>query len=387
MADKIGGLRISSLSPSAISAWEQCILKFYYRYHTREKGVMDSLPLRYGSAVHSSMEDLGKRLMHGEPLTPQLCDEIAKDFVKYAAKAQISDPELIEEGQQFIRDRIYRHNPNYRVVGVELRLKNFGITTDKGVPLNGIIDLALEMDGETGIVLDYKTSRMAQTIAEAKTDIQLSMYDLMYSKIKPHYKKIWLALEYLRSEIVISDRSLDERMAFEHWVNSLWEAMGDMQEKDVTASVNTYCGWCEFRHLCDEYKNIFNKAFQVKPMVAISDPKEFTEEWEKVKALEKAAKQRVAELKTWADNKVAMEGIVQFEGDKKVVSWTQGKRTFYDPKALISLVPLDDLPKIVSIKNEAVKKYVAHERPDLKAAVERAERVTPGAPRMTTKGK
>jgi len=382
-----GGLRISHLSPSAIAAWEQCPLKYYYRYHTPEKGIVDSLAMRYGTAVHRAMEKLGKRLMNGEPLTPQLCDEIADFFASDITKYQISDPLLIEEGQQFIRDRIHRHNPNYRVVGVELQFKKFGVVTNKKVPLNGIVDLALEMDTKTAIVLDYKTSRKAQTISEAKTDMQLSMYDFMFSKVRPQYEKIWLALDYLRNEIVITDRSPEERAAFEQWINSLWETLGDTKEKDVEPNINEFCAWCEYRHLCPAYKDLLTKDFQIKPTVSLSDPKEFAEEWEKVKALETAAKQRIAELKSWADNRVAMDGTTQFEGDKKIVSWSQGRRKFYDPKALVSLVPLNDLPKLITIKNEAVKKYMSHDRPDLKAAIESAERVSPGSPRMVTKNK
>lgn len=384
---KIGGLRISRLSPSAIQVFEQCLLKYWFQYHTKEKGIGDSQPLRFGRVVHKALENMNKRLLQGEKLTPELCEQYAEEFVQLAAQSYIADPALIEEGKQFMRERIHRHNPQYKIVGIEYHLKSFNVTTDKGVPLNGVIDLVMEMDPSSAIVLDYKTSRKAKTVVEAKTDIQLSLYDLAISKLNPQYQKIWLALEYLRSEVVLSDRSLEERRDFEQWINALWEALGDMSEKDVEPSLNEYCPWCDFRHKCHSYRNVLSGHTEVTPIIALADPKEFTQEWKKVKSLEKIAKNRLEELKGWANNQVLMEGITQFSDDSTIVSWSQSAQTYYDLNSLIPSIPPQDLPRLVSIKKDVLKRYLNTERPDLKPAVEAASRVSSGAPRLTTKGK
>ena len=304
----------------------------------------------------------------------------------YAAQEQIDNAELIKEGQQFIRGRLYKHNPNYRVISTELSFFKMKMTTAKGTPLNGVIDLLLEMDPTTAIVLDYKTSRKADTVAEAKVDVQLSMYDLLISKVYPQYKHIWLALDFLRSETVISDRTLEERQNFEIWLDALWHKMGQMTGADVKANVNEYCPWCQYRKVCKEYEALFKEPLTLKPTMAITDGAEFAEEWKLAKTLEKAAKGRIEELKSWADKKVAMDGTCQFEDDKTIVSWGQGSRKFYDPNALAQHIPASDLPRLVNFKNKDLEDY-SHTRPDLRPVIERAARTSPGAPRITMRNK
>jgi len=388
MVNKEKNLRPTKLSPSCIDCFSQCLLKFWYRYHTKEKPVMDNIALRFGSAVHSAMEQLAGRLLRGDSFSAELCEEVAQDFIKLAAKYRISDNALIQEGQDMIRSRFYKHNPNYKIIATELNYSRMKLFTTKGTPLNGIIDLVLEADPNTAIILDYKTSRVAKTIDQCKSDVQLSMYDLMFSKSHPHYVHTWLALDFLRSDVIITDRTLDERQRFELWLDSLWEELGDLHEKDVEPTLNEYCAWCDYKHLCHEYQGVLNHGgIKVTPATALKDDSEFTTEWKKAKALEKMAKSRVDELKEWANARVHMEGLSKFENDESVVSWTQGNRTFYDVQSLVPHIPPQDLARLVSIKNAAIEAYVLHERPDLKSLLDKAARVTPGSPRVTVRNK
>lgn len=380
------GLRPWSLSPTCIKTFNQCLLKYWYQYIKKEKGLDDSIHLRFGTAVHSALEELGKRLQAGQLLTTELCEEIAELVPSIMAENRIDDLELIKEAQQIVRDRYYKHNPSYRIVSTELSFYKAHVTTNKGVPLNGVIDLMMEIDPQTVIVLDYKTSRRADSAEEARSDVQLSMYDLMVSKCYPQYKHIWLVLDFLRSEWVLSERTEEERHNFETWVNALWLKMGQMTEADVVPTLNQYCPWCAYRHLCKEYESIFNEELTLVPTLALTTDEEFTEEWMKAKALEKAADNRIQELKRWADNKAAMEGKVQFTGETAVVSWGQGQRKYYDPKALVQHIPTEDLAKLINFKNKDVEDY-AKTRPDLRPLIERALRNNPGAPRITTRSK
>jgi hypothetical protein len=380
-------LRTKSLSPTAITTYLDCPLKYWFRYFTKEVDLGDTKAMRFGSAVHKALEALAKRLQTGEPLSAELCNEIAAKFPTFAAAQKISDPDLIKEGQDLVKARLYRHNPNYKVVATELSFLKYKVTTPKGVPLNGIIDLVQEISPESVVVVDYKTSRMAKTLQEAKKDIQLSMYDYMYSKIQPQYEKIWLALDFVRSEPVISERSIEERLSFELWLDGLWEALGDLKEKDVKPIINQFCPWCGFKHKCHAYQQVLNAQVPTTPLQSLSSEAEFTEEWKKVKALEKIAKQRIMELKSWADTQIDMGGNFQFTGDDSIISWAQSSRTIYDAATVLPYIPTEDLPKIVSIKNDALETYVNTERPDLKVLIGSAARQTPMAPRMTTRKK
>lgn len=381
-------LRPKSLSASGIETYLQCLLKFWYRYHTKEKELGDTTALRFGTTVHAALEALAKKMLTGAPLDAALCESVSKNELVAAAAAQrISDPAMIKEAQAMVMARMTRHNPTYPIVAAEFSFFKKGITTNRGVPLNGIIDLIQEMAPQVCLIVDYKTSRIAKTPEEAKTDVQLSMYDLLMSKVFPQYQKTWLVLDFLRSEAVISDRNIEERIAFENWLDQLWITMGDQKEKDVVATINKYCPWCGYKHLCHAFKGVLDNDVKLTPVESLTSSAEFTEEWKKAKALEKIAKARVAELKTWANNTVEMEGIFKFEDDESTVSWNQSSRTSYDISMLIPHIPIQDLTRLASFKNEAIVTYVNNERPDLKPLLDKAARTTPTGARMTTKKK
>jgi len=364
----------------------QCLLKYWFQYIKKEKSLDDSIHLRFGTAVHSAMEHLGKRLQAGEPLTEQLCEEIAQTIPELAAKHRISDPNMIDEAQKFVRSRLYKHNPNYKIISTELNFLKNKLTTNKGVPFTGVIDLIMEIDPETAIVLDYKTSRMADSVDTARGDIQLSLYDYAVRKMYPQYKHVWLVLEFLRSDPVISERDETERHNFEIWLNELWATMGRLSDKDVAPTINGYCPWCGYKHLCHEYASVFDEQVQLPPVMDITNGAEFATEYAKAKALEKIADNRITELKAWSDRKVAYDGTVQFENDKYIVSWGQGKRTYYEPSKVLPYLPPEDLPSLVTLKNGALEEFSGR-RPDLKPIIERAARSAPSAPRLTVRNK
>jgi RecB family exonuclease len=382
----MAGLQPRILSATNMKMFMQCLLKFWFNYIKKEKSLDDSIHLRFGSAVHKAMENLGKRLLAGEPLTAELCEEIAQTIPSLAAQYRISDPKMITEAQGFVRDRLYKHNPNYRIISTEMNMLKANLTTDRGVPLTGVIDLLMEMDPNTAVVLDYKTSRMADSVESAKSDIQLSLYSYMIHKLYPQYNHVWLVLDFLRSEPVISERDEIEMNNFEVWLNELWATMGRMTEKDVVPTINGYCPWCGYKHLCHEYASLFSDKVTLTPVIGITSPDEFTGAYIKAKALEKIIANRITELKEWSDRRVAYDGTVKFEDNTHIVSWGQGTRKYYDPTKVLPHLPMDELPKLVNLKNKELEEFSGR-RPDLKPIIERAMRTSPSAPRLTTRAK
>lgn len=376
---------MNRLSATSIDTFYQCLLKYWFRYFSGEKPLEDSLALRFGTAVHAALEVLGKRLQKGEPLTEQLLEACVQDFISYAAKYRISESDTITEGIKFIRARMTRHNPAYRILDVELNFSKKQIFTPNGTPLGGKLDLVLEADPYTAIIIDYKTSKRAKTEVEAKTDIQLSMYDYMFTRSFPQYEKVWLIFDYLRQGVVITDRDEYSRIEFEKQLDAIWHAMGELKREDMLPTINVFCPWCDFRHLCSEYQTAISAEVQTKPIQNIANTEEFTSEWRLAKALEKIADNRLDELKQWAHAKVQEEGTTAFKGKGTQVSWTQSSRTTIDPALLIPHIPTADLVRLVSFKKGELESYIENERPDLKVFLEQAYQLTPGAPRISTK--
>jgi RecB family exonuclease len=375
-------LRLKRLSASSIQTYYQCLQKYFFNYFSKEKAIENKEALNFGLAVHAALEFIGKALMTGVPLDQHLILAAIEEFDKEAARYQINKQELIVDGKQFIQDRLYRHNAAYPVIAVELNMGDLNCHTRKGVPLNGLIDLILQTDQTSLLVVDYKTSRKAKTPLEIKDDVQLSMYDYMVSQVYPQFNKIWLALEYVRTNLVMTDRTNYEREGFEKRIDGLWEAMGDLTMKDIKPTINIFCPWCGYKHLCQAHKELLEAKVEVKPAAMITSEEELVGEWERLKTLEKLLESRKTELKGWINNKVDDTNRSSFFNDNTTLNWTQGSKTTYEPRVIGPHIPIEDLVNLVYFNKKALEHYIYSKRQDLKPLLEQSSVSNPMAPRV-----
>ena len=378
--------RIRKLSASAIQTFHECRLKYYFRYFTDEVPIADPRPLQFGLAVHSALEFMMKKVKDGEPFDENIIKESVKEFHSQASFRQVISQELLAEGEKFLWDRLRRHNPNYKVIEVELDVAKFNLSTPNGTPLNGLMDLVLQIDENQLMVLDYKTSRKAKTQLEAKNDIQLSMYDYMASKLFPNFNKIWMALDYLRGDVLITDRSPKERQLFESHLDAVWEVMGKLTKDDVMQpTLNMYCPWCGYRHLCETYEGVLNSKAKFVPVIALSSEEQFVEEWEKVKLFEKIVAERKYALKEWANRYIDNTNKSVLVGEKSSVVWSQSTKKTYDPRVIAPHIPINDLVNLITFNKRALEMYVDLEHPELSPVLEQAMSSSPIAARLITK--
>jgi hypothetical protein len=378
----VGKYQVKRLSATAVDVYYQCLQKYFYKYFSKEKPLADTLALRFGNAVHASLEILCNKLLTGVILTEDLCEEVVHDFMYQASKRQIDNPALISEGVQFIRDRMHKHNPNHKIMGVEFNFGNHKVTTANGTPLNGKIDLILEESPIVGIVVDYKTSKKAKSPEEANTDIQLSMYDYVMSLLFPQYEKVWLVFDYLRIGTVISDRAGVDRKTFETQMDTVYETMGKLKDDDIVPNINVFCPWCDYRHLCKGYNDLLESEIGAKPIESIVNDVDFAAEWKKVKDAERIVRYRIKELKEWADIKAGTDGKVLFDNK---VSWTPSNKTSLDPAFLLPYIPSADLVRLVTFKKDETEAYIDQERPDLKPLYDQAVMSIASGSRLYTK--
>lgn len=348
------------LSATRISSFLECKQKYWFNYEEHLPKV-ESPAFRLGLAAHESLELAGNIWMKKEDPHKFTKAEEKKILDKYreiAAKEGIQDMAIYKEGIKLVKNRLADFNLG-KIMGLEIKFGFRGgenITTKDGVPLVGAIDKVVEIDDETLLVVDYKTSKTVPTADQLKDDIQLSIYDLVASKKWPEYKRIILSLDMLKSDIVYSYRTAEEREEFETYLKVLYDSMVNLKKKDARPQLNTFCPWCDYKEYCPAYGKACKKSDnKFLSTLSLSD-EELIKEWQEVRSTKKILEERDRELSMILEEKIKRFDTQPEFGDQEVYI-RQNSRKNYPVDIVSKYVPKDDLLKMVSLNKKAVEEY------------------------------
>jgi hypothetical protein len=244
---------IGSLSPSRAKTSDDCSFKYYMSYTLNISDQLSNSPFasNFGKTVHNVLEEYAKS--HGtlnyqqllldeinkEGLRPydgmttaskrvkakffvekacyecpffdkekQYCNIVSQHIDKFEGCPRSLHEDAIKMTQSAIRryDKYFKTgvksdaNPNGKIIGVEEEFE-FVVGKDKwgaDIIMHGLMDLVIEEDKETIIVVDYKTGFKTQTTEELIDDMQARMYSIGAKMQFPQYKFVLLTFDYFR---------------------------------------------------------------------------------------------------------------------------------------------------------------------------------------------
>lgn len=350
------------LSATRINSFLSCKQKYWFSYY-------DKLPklsnpsFKLGLAVHESLELAGNIWMQKEKFSKADTAKIMEKYDEVSIREGIEEYNIHEEGKDLVRKRLKNFIAGQKVLALEIKFGFWGpdggknVVTDLGVPLIGAIDKVEEYDEDTVLIVDYKTSKTAPTSSQMASDIQLSMYDLVARKLFPQYKRIVLSLDLLKSDLLYTYRTDEQREEFERYLKAVYDQMLALKVEDVKASLNMFCPWCDFKDYCSTYQKACKKSdYKFLPTMQYDD-NQLVEEWETVKSVKKILESREREL-----GMIMMEKIKKnsenLKGEDKEIYIRQNSSTNYDLQTVHRFVPADDFPDLVNLNKKAVTTYM-----------------------------
>jgi len=352
-------MKCPALSATRVNIWLQCGLKYKFSYHS-DLPRKDSIFFKLGKAVHSALEFAGSMYKY-DPFTKEEIHIILDRFLEEAAKERIEDMELLKDGKEMILNKLNDFSLGRKILSLE---KFFRVETDDGIPLIGAIDKIEEIDDDTIAVIDYKTSKFALSGAELRSDIQLSVYDLVASIMFPQYKKRVLVMDYLKSKPVYSYRTETERTEFAKFITQLFKSIKSIHENDLKPNLNKFCANCDYKEFCSTYSAILEETSKNYVSAELLNDAELVEEWESIKNRKKIIEERERELKMVVADRIRVSGD-DIYGDGKMLVVRQNSRVLYDLNTVFKYVPTSDLRKVTTINKRNLENYLKDERPDL----------------------
>ena len=350
--------KIIKLSATRINNFLRCKLKYWLNYYEHLPKVTNPAFL-LGRAVHESLELAGQIWMEKGVFDDEDKKKILDLYEKVSVREGIDDILIHEEGKRLVRNRLNSFDLGKGIISLEYEFGGKGndIVTEDGVHLVGAMDKVIEVDEDTLLVVDYKTSKTAPTPDQLRSDPQLSIYDVAASIKWQSYKRIILCLDLLKTEILYTYRTVEERESFKHYLKILHDEMNDFKKKDAKANLNMFCPWCDFKDYCDTYKEACEKSDYKFLSATNYSQEKLIDEWSTVKNTKKILEQRDRELSMIIIEKIKMSGSNLINGDEELYI-RQNARTNYDVKAIAELIPHDDFKQLVNLNKKAVTDYL-----------------------------
>jgi RecB family exonuclease len=380
--------KVVKLSASRIKTFLDCKQKYKFMYIDRLPKVLNPA-FKLGLACHEALEFAGNIWIKKEKFTAADKKKILEKYTEVSVKEGISDHSIHEKGVELVKSRLKSFALGRKVVGLEIKFGmgkgSHKVVTEEGVPLIGAMDKLVEIDADTLLVVDYKTSAIVPTADDLKHDVQLSIYDLTASIIYPQYKRIILSLDMLKFDPVYTYRTIEERKEFSKYLTTIHKEMTAFTEKDAKPTLNIFCPWCEYREFCSEYEKTVKQSDYNFLKTVNMDPTEMFKEWRHVKNTMAILKGRERELTMLMQEKMR-EDEEQIDDGEKELYIRQNARSSFDPVAVAKCIPdYTTFATLVSnLNNKAVNKY-AETNPALKAKLEEAKHTNYTAPFLAVK--
>jgi len=340
------------MSATRMSTFLQCRWKYWANY-VLHKPKLPNISFKLGIAAHTALKIAGEIWRKKEKFTKYDFEKVKKAYIEKAAQEGIQDLGIYDEGMNMVLEKMRGFEVG-KIVSVE---DKFNVTTSDGVPIIGAMDKIIELNKDTILVVDYKTSKFVYTQAEMKNDIQLSMYDLVANIKFPQYKRIILTLDYLRSTSVYTYRTNKERKSFSQYLLAVYNEMLNLEERDAKPLLNDMCNWCDFRNECPAYIEASKNDKVIKKKLEDQNEDELVSEYLDIRNRKRVLDNYEKRLKSYIIEKIKNDEK-DLVGGNNLIYIRQNPSTLYDPKAVYKSVPLNDFLKMITVSKRSFDEYV-----------------------------
>ncbi len=248
-------------SHSRLSTFEQCQLKYKFKYIDEIQKPDTTVEAFMGSRVHEALQKLYDDLARGH------CHTLEDLFAFYKAqwkklwgphvrvvKRNRNARDYFQDGVRCIRNFYNQHHPfdQSETLQTEARI-TFPLDADSRYQMLGFIDRVARSSDGAFEIHDYKTSNSLPTQRDVDSDRQLSLYQIGLPLRWKEASQIELIWHYLKHGKTLRSRRTPAQLT--RICNSTIELI-DRIERTATfpANKSILCDWCEYKPDCPEWK-------------------------------------------------------------------------------------------------------------------------------------
>ncbi|MBA7628325.1 hypothetical protein ES703_35804 [subsurface metagenome] len=247
-------------SHSRLSTFEQCRLKYQYKYIDKIIVIEKSIEAFLGKIVHSTLEWIYTQVKNSK--VPTIDEVITHYAVKWEenykpgiviVKKELTTTDYFNKGIQFLLNYYTQHKPfGDNTLEVEKRIV---IDLDElgKHKIQGFIDrLVHNLEKDEYEIHDYKTGNNLPTQEKIENDRQLALYSIAIKDLFGKEKEVLLVWHYLAHNIKIHSRRTNEQL--EQLKKEILELIKKIESTtEFPPNKSVLCDWCEYRSMCSEF--------------------------------------------------------------------------------------------------------------------------------------
>jgi putative RecB family exonuclease len=250
-------------SHSQLSCFEQCPLKFRFRYIDRlEPDIKQTIEGFLGNKVHDALEWAYNEARHRiedielDELIHRYAESWRKDFNQRIkiVKSGYDEEFYFNKGIRFLVDYFVTHSPfKDNTIATEKKIK-IDLNSDGKYLLIGYIDRLVHHKEENIFEIhDYKTGSL-KTQEELDQDRQLALYSIAIRNLFANVRDVHLVWHFLDyNKKMVSKRTPNQLEQLKQDIINLINKIESTTEFNPHPSI--LCDWCEFRSYCPMMNN------------------------------------------------------------------------------------------------------------------------------------
>ena len=245
-------------SHSKLSTFEQCRLKYKFKYVDKIKIITKSIEALLGFCVHAVLEYLYNEVKTGripsidEIITvyDTMWKENYDDNLIIIVRQGMTKEDYFNKGVQFLVDYYTRHHPfDDNTLEIEKKVEII-LDEEKQIKIIGYIDrLVHNITTDELEIHDYKTSNTLPIQEDIENNRQLALYSIAIKEEFGHDKEVCLVWHFLaHNKKICSYRSREQ---IELLKKEILELISKIEsEKFFQYNKTNLCDWCEYKAIC-----------------------------------------------------------------------------------------------------------------------------------------
>jgi len=245
-------------SHSRLSTFEQCPLKFKFKYIEQlEPEIKETIEGYLGKKVHETLEWIYREILVNkkefslDEIIEYYLEAWKKDFNKgiKIVNGELDAEHYFNKGIKFLIDYFLKYSPfKDNTIAIEKKI-TVKLDSDGKYFLQGYIDRLVHDRGNNIFEIhDYKTGA-AKTQEELNRDRQLAIYSLGIREMFENVSDVYLIWHFLDLNKEMKSRRTIEELG--QLKKEIIELINKIESSDkYPANPSCLCKWCEFRKYC-----------------------------------------------------------------------------------------------------------------------------------------
>jgi len=247
-------------SHSRLSTFEQCRLKFKFKYLDKIETLDKTIEAFLGKIIHNTLEWLYLQIKEKKiPSIEEIINYYSNNWEENydenirIVKKNTTIEDYFNKGIQFILGYYTKHHPfKDNTLEVEKKIL-IDLDSEGKYKIQGFIDrLVHNLERDELEIHDYKTANNLPTKEKIEEDRQLALYSIAIKELYQDKETI-LIWHFLAHNIKICSKRTNEQL--EKLKKDTLNLIKEIEStSEFPPQESILCNWCEYKNICPQFK-------------------------------------------------------------------------------------------------------------------------------------